>query len=35
MGARQRSLLLAEGVPLRGDRVDLRRARLASNFGDA
>jgi alkylated DNA nucleotide flippase Atl1 len=27
-GARQRALLDAEGVPLRGDRVDLRIARL-------
>jgi alkylated DNA nucleotide flippase Atl1 len=27
-GARQRSLLVAEGVPFRGDRVDLRRVRL-------
>jgi alkylated DNA nucleotide flippase Atl1 len=28
MGARQRELLLAEGVPMRGERVDLREARL-------
>jgi alkylated DNA nucleotide flippase Atl1 len=28
MGARQRELLLAEGVPMRGERVDLRDARL-------
>lgn len=28
MGRRQRALLLEEGVPMRGDRVDLRRARL-------
>lgn len=28
MGERQRSLLRGEGIPLRGDRVDLRRARL-------
>jgi methylated-DNA-protein-cysteine methyltransferase-like protein len=35
MGRRQRKLLVAEGVPMRGDRVDLRRARLVSNFGDA
>ncbi|GAC1441127.1 MAG: MGMT family protein [Solirubrobacteraceae bacterium] len=27
-GARQRALLLAEGVPFRGARVDLQRARL-------
>lgn len=27
-GARQRRLLEAEGVPFRGDRVDLRIARL-------
>jgi methylated-DNA-protein-cysteine methyltransferase related protein len=27
-GAVQRDLLLREGVPMRGDRVDLRRARL-------
>jgi alkylated DNA nucleotide flippase Atl1 len=27
-GERQRSLLLREGVPMRGDRVDLREARL-------
>ena len=30
MGRRQRRLLLQEGVPMRGDRVDLRRARLPS-----
>jgi methylated-DNA-protein-cysteine methyltransferase related protein len=30
MGRRQRELLLREGVPMRGDRVDLRRARLPS-----
>jgi methylated-DNA-protein-cysteine methyltransferase related protein len=29
MGARQLALLRAEGVPLRGDRVDLRAARRA------
>ena len=29
-GRRQRALLVAEGVPMRGDRVDLRRARIAS-----
>lgn len=28
-GARQRERLLAEGVPMRGDRVDLRVARMA------
>ena len=28
MGRRQRELLRQEGIPLRGDRVDLRRARL-------
>jgi alkylated DNA nucleotide flippase Atl1 len=27
-GKRQRELLLAEGVPMRGDRVDLRHARI-------
>jgi methylated-DNA-protein-cysteine methyltransferase-like protein len=27
-GARQRALLLGEGVPMRGDRVDLHEARL-------
>lgn len=27
-GRRQRALLVAEGVPMRGDRVDLRRARM-------
>jgi alkylated DNA nucleotide flippase Atl1 len=27
-GARQRELLLQEGVPMRGDRVDLEEARL-------
>ena len=31
-GARQRSLLLREGVPMRGDRVDLREARLPPEF---
>ena len=30
MGRRQRELLLQEGVPMRGDRVDLRQARLPS-----
>jgi methylated-DNA-protein-cysteine methyltransferase-like protein len=28
MGKRQRALLLLEGVPMHGDRVDLRQARL-------
>jgi alkylated DNA nucleotide flippase Atl1 len=32
MGARQRRLLLAEGVPMRGDRVDLAEARLPVLF---
>jgi len=32
MGRRQRALLVGEGVPLRGDRVDLRRARLPTNL---
>lgn len=27
-GARQRALLEAEGIPFRGDRVELRKARL-------
>jgi methylated-DNA-protein-cysteine methyltransferase related protein len=27
-GARQRALLVAEGVPFRGERVDMRTARL-------
>ncbi len=27
MGERQRELLIKEGVPMRGDRVDLKRAR--------
>jgi alkylated DNA nucleotide flippase Atl1 len=31
-GRRQRALLFDEGVPMRGDRVDLRIARLPSNF---
>ena len=34
MGHKQRELLVAEGIPMRGDRVDLRHARLAPNFGD-
>src|ERR1700694_3196638 len=29
-GRRQRALLLEEGIPMRGDRVDLRLARLLS-----
>jgi methylated-DNA-protein-cysteine methyltransferase-like protein len=32
MGARQRALLLEEGVPMRGNRVDLHHARLQSNL---
>ena len=32
-GRRQRALLVEEGVPMRGDRVDLRLARLSSEFG--
>ena len=32
MGRRQRQLLLREGVPMRGDRVDLRQARLPSGI---
>jgi methylated-DNA-protein-cysteine methyltransferase-like protein len=31
-GARQRALLEAEGVPFRGDRVDMRIARLPAGF---
>jgi len=31
-GARQRKLLAKEGVPMRGERVDLRIARLPSSF---
>jgi methylated-DNA-protein-cysteine methyltransferase-like protein len=31
-GARQRKLLVKEGVPMRGDRVDLRIARLPPTF---
>jgi len=34
MGKRQRKLLRQEGVPLRGDRVDLRLARLPSSIQD-
>ena len=29
---RQRALLVEEGVPMRGDRVDLRLARMSSDF---
>ncbi|HEX9097945.1 MAG TPA: MGMT family protein [Candidatus Dormibacteraeota bacterium] len=32
MGRRQRQLLVEEGVPMRGDRVDLRQARLPSGI---
>jgi hypothetical protein len=32
MGKRQRKLLLQEGVPMKGDRVDLRQARLPSGI---
>ena len=32
MGRRQRELLVAEGIPMRGDRVDLRCARLTTNL---
>ncbi len=28
MGERQRKLLLREGIPMRGDRIDLRHARV-------
>jgi alkylated DNA nucleotide flippase Atl1 len=31
-GTAQRELLLKEGVPMRGERVDLRRARLPSEL---
>lgn len=31
-GRRQRARLLAEGIPMRGDRVDLRRARMQSDL---
>ena len=31
-GSRQRRLLIREGIPMRGDRVDLRIARLPSTF---
>jgi alkylated DNA nucleotide flippase Atl1 len=32
MGGRQRRLLRQEGVPMRGERVDLRQARLPSGI---
>jgi alkylated DNA nucleotide flippase Atl1 len=32
MGKRQRDLLLREGIPMRGDRVDLSHARLPSGI---
>jgi len=31
-GQRQRRLLLAEGIPMRGNRVDLRDARVPEEF---
>jgi methylated-DNA-protein-cysteine methyltransferase related protein len=31
-GRRQRELLRAEGIPMRGDRVDLREARMPPEF---
>jgi methylated-DNA-protein-cysteine methyltransferase related protein len=31
-GRRQRDLLLAEGIPMRGNRVDLREARVPVEF---
>ena len=31
-GAKQRALLVREGVPMRGERVDLREARLPPEF---
>jgi len=34
-GDRQRALLRAEGVPFRGRRVDISRARIAEDGGDA
>jgi alkylated DNA nucleotide flippase Atl1 len=33
-GRAQRELLLKEGVPMRGERVDLRRARLPPELSD-
>jgi methylated-DNA-protein-cysteine methyltransferase-like protein len=35
VGAQQLALLRQEGVPIHGDRVDLRRARLPSELLDA
>jgi methylated-DNA-protein-cysteine methyltransferase-like protein len=35
MGARQRALLEAEGVPFRGSRVDMRVARLGGDVAPA
>jgi methylated-DNA-protein-cysteine methyltransferase-like protein len=32
-GRQQRELLMREGIPLRGDRVDLRKARMTSSPG--
>ena len=32
MGRKQRALLVAEGIPMRGGRVDLRQARLPANL---
>jgi alkylated DNA nucleotide flippase Atl1 len=32
MGKRQRDALIREGVPMRGDRVDLRRARVPAGL---
>lgn len=32
MGKRQRELLIREGVPMRGERVDLRRARVPAGI---
>jgi methylated-DNA-protein-cysteine methyltransferase-like protein len=32
MGRKQRALLVEEGVPMRGDRVDLRRARVLTDL---
>jgi alkylated DNA nucleotide flippase Atl1 len=32
MGKRQRDVLIREGVPMRGDRVDLRRARVPAGL---
>lgn len=35
VGRRQRKLLLQEGVPMKGDRVDLRQARLPSGYNSS